>query len=105
LGEITASQPVANGLNKNSIGWAATALKGVEQGQRDNMGIKLAGYLFDKRLEAKEVLAILMLWNEKNNPPMSEAQVEKIVRSGSRWENPLRDQGHGRIRVNYIGTC
>jgi hypothetical protein len=104
LKEIAASQPVVNGLGRNENGWVVTALEGVDQGQRDAMGIKLCGYFFEKRLEAKEILAILNLWNEKNEPPMSEAQVEKIVRSGSRWENPIQDQGHGRIRVNYIGT-
>jgi len=101
LKEIGASQPVANGL-KNENGWVVTALEGVDRGQRDAMGIKLCGYFFEKRLEAKEVLAILRMWNEKNEPPMTEQQVEKIVRSGSRWENPIRDQGHGRIKVNYV---
>jgi hypothetical protein len=104
LNEITASQPVANGLNKNEDGWVAEALAGVEDGRRDATGIKLAGYFFERGLAAKEVLAILRLWNEKNQPPMSDSQIEKIVRSGSRWEIPLQDQGHGRIKVNYVGT-
>jgi hypothetical protein len=102
LNEIMASQPKTNGL-KNENGWVVKALEGVDQGRRDDVGIQLCGYFFGKRLEAKEVLAILRLWNEKNEPPMSEVQVEKIVRSGSRWENPIQDQGYGRIKVSYTG--
>jgi hypothetical protein len=87
---------------KNPEGWVTRALEGVSEGKRDATGIKLAGYFFGKFLGAKEILAILRLWNEKNSPPMPDSQVEKIVKSGSRWEN--MDQGHGRIKVNYIGT-
>jgi hypothetical protein len=97
---VAAVAPVNNQKNEN--GWVVKALDGVEQGQRDEAGIKLAGYFFYKHLEAKEILVILNLWNEKNKPPMSNAQVEKIVRSACRWENPIQDQGYGGITVNYI---
>lgn len=91
-------------LNKNASGWVVKALEGVSQGQRDDIGIKLAGYFFNRHLRAKEILAILKLWNEKNKPPMTDTQVEKIVRSACRWENPSQDQRHGKITLSIVGA-
>ena len=105
--KIAAAGPSGGKVNRNENGWAAKALEGVSQGERDHTGIKLAGYLFEKRLEAKEVLAILRLWNEKNGPPMPDSQVEKIVRSGSKWEflNDTENRDYGTIKLNLTGPC
>jgi hypothetical protein len=95
LQEITSAQPLGStGVVKNEDGWAANALEGVKSGERDAIGIKLVGYFFERGLSAKEILAIIRLWNDQNKPPMSGAQVEKIVRSGSKWE--IGDQGYVR---------
>lgn len=90
----------------NKPGWAVKALKGVEDGTRDDTGIRLAGYFFGQGLLTEEILEILLMWNERNSPPMSTKQVEKIVRSATRWEDLIENKrpGHGTIKIDLVRT-
>lgn len=74
-----------NGAGKEP-GWVEALLRGVPEGQRDDACTRLAGHFLAKGLPESEVLALLLAWNEKNTPPLPEAQVEKCVRSVARRE-------------------
>jgi hypothetical protein len=69
----------------NPPGWATKALRGVAEGARDDTGIKLAGYFRRKALPDDVILALMNLWNERNQPPLEAHEIEKIVNSASRY--------------------
>ncbi len=81
--KVSASSSVPNKatdeVTRNEKGWFVDAMKGVGEGERDTMGTKLAGYLINK-LMPEDVLGILSIWNKQNEPPMPEAQIDKIVK-------------------------
>ena len=79
-------QRKANNGKGNPPEWVVEALQGVAAGARDTTGCKLAGYFTDKRIPTDVVVAILSLWNERNNPPLEEVQIQKIVSSISRYQ-------------------
>jgi len=72
----------------NKQGWVAKLLQGVGKGQRDVMATKLAGYLYSKELPQDEVTELMLMWNERNRPPLNDAQINKILASASAWEMP-----------------
>ena len=51
-------------------GWITEALRGVSEGGRNDTCARLAGYFFKKGLNADIVEALLIEWNEKNDPPL-----------------------------------
>lgn len=67
-------------------GWVEQLLAGVPEGQRDDACTRLAGHFLAKGLPEGEVLALLLAWNQKNQPPLPERDVEKCVRSVARRE-------------------
>ncbi|MCL6478490.1 MAG: bifunctional DNA primase/polymerase [Peptococcaceae bacterium] len=77
-------------------GWVEALLRGVPEGQRDDACTRLAGHFFGKGLPESEVLALLLAWNQRNQPPMKEREVEKCVRSVASREtrNPARPRAH-----------
>ncbi|WP_051618017.1 bifunctional DNA primase/polymerase [Desulfofundulus thermocisternus] len=62
-------------------GWVEALLRGVPEGQRDDACTRLAGHYLGKGLPESEVLALLLAWNQRNQPPLPENQIEKCVRS------------------------
>ena len=87
---------------RNEKGWFVDAMKGVGEGERDAMGAKLAGRLINKHLP-EDVKAILLAWNQQNKPPLSEAQVDKIIKSIARykeaddWQTPIPFDDYSRL--------
>jgi len=88
--------------SRNENGWFIDAMTGVGEGERDAMGAKLAGYLINKHLP-EDVHAILLAWNQQNKPPLSEAQINKIVKSiarykeGDDWQAPIPFDDYSRL--------
>jgi hypothetical protein len=66
--------------------WVTTALRGVEEGERDNTGIKLAGYYIGRGEPEARVLEMLKAWNLRNPEPLPEKDIKKVVRSAARME-------------------
>lgn len=66
---------------KNTEGWEQEILMGVTEGERDNAAAKLAGLYLAKDYEQKDTLTLLMGWNNRNVPPLSEKDIKKVVRS------------------------
>jgi hypothetical protein len=67
--------------NNEEPGWVETLLRGVPEGQRDDAATRLAGHFLGKGLPESEVIALLLTWNQRNQPPLTGSQIEKCVRS------------------------
>ena len=62
----------------NNPGWVSTALKGVGEGERNDMCAKLAGYFVNKHPEDITV-SLLLDWNKRNTPSLPEKEVLTTV--------------------------
>jgi hypothetical protein len=60
--------------------------RGVGEGGRDDTAAKLAGRLLSHGLTEAEVLEILIVWNNQNNPPLPEKDIARVVNSIDRKE-------------------
>jgi hypothetical protein len=73
---------ISNGREK---GWHMEILEGVSDGGRNNAAASLAGRFFNKDLSVPEITEILLMWNERNDPPLPESEIIRTVSSmGSR---------------------
>lgn len=62
-------------------GWITEALRGVSEGGRNDACARLAGYFFKKGLNIDIVEALLLEWNERNDPPMPVHEVRTTIKS------------------------
>lgn len=76
------SKQTATGAAQSN--WLLEAMQGVDDGERNATGARLAGHWINK-VSSKDVLTILSTWNQNNRPPLSAAEVETIVKSVSRY--------------------
>ena len=77
--------------------WVADAIRGVGEGQRDQMCARLAGYFLQKGLDADTVVAILSASFAANcQPAFPVRDVEKTVRSIAQRESV---EGNARVTV------
>jgi biotin operon repressor len=66
--------------NKNE-GWITEALRGASEGSRNDTCARLAGYFFKKGMNSDIVEALLMDWNEKNDPPLPAREIRVTIKS------------------------
>lgn len=64
-----------------SEGWITEALRGTSEGGRNDTCARLAGYFFKKGLNSDIVEALLLEWNEKNDPPLPVKEVKTTIKS------------------------
>jgi hypothetical protein len=62
-------------------GWHMEILEGVSDGGRNNACASLAGRFFNKDLSVPEITEILLMWNERNEPPLPESEIIRTVSS------------------------
>lgn len=62
-------------------GWITEALRGVSEGGRNDTCARLAGYFFKKGLNSDIVEALLLEWNERNDPPLPVREVRTTLKS------------------------
>lgn len=62
-------------------GWITEALRGVSEGGRNDTCARLAGYFFKKGVNSDIVEALLLEWNEKNDPPLPIKEVRTTIKS------------------------
>ena len=62
-------------------GWITEALRGVSEGGRNDTCARLAGYFFKKGLNSDIVEALLLEWNERNDPPLPIREVRTTSKS------------------------
>ena len=73
-------------------GWIVEALRGVSEGGRNDTCARLAGYFCKKGMTADIVEALLMEWNERNDPPMPAREVRTTLRSIERSHSGVETQ-------------
>lgn len=81
------SRPTAQGE-----GWITEALRGVSEGGRNDTCARLAGYFFKKGMNSDIVEALLMEWNEKNDPPLPVHEVRTTIKSIERSHVGVQQQ-------------
>jgi biotin operon repressor len=64
-----------------SEGWITEALRGVTEGGRNDTCARLAGYFFKKGMTYDIVEALLIDWNERNDPPLPAHEVRTTIKS------------------------
>ena len=75
----------SEGTPTSTRNWLTEAMQGVGKGNRNAVAAKIAGYWINK-IAPKEVQIILSTWNLQNNPPLSEKEINTIIKSVSRYE-------------------
>ncbi len=69
-----------NGTSNNDRGWVDKLMQGVEQGNRHNALIKLAGYFLRvNNMTKSTATSILKNWNMLNNPPLDDNDIFDTV--------------------------
>lgn len=94
------SEPQTEKKNGNHDKWITETLHGVTQGNRNDAAIKLAGYFVSLGVDKDIIHEILSLWNTRNTPPLSDAEIKQVALSASRYE--LNETSHERIKF-HIG--
>ncbi|QKE73461.1 hypothetical protein HPK19_11885 [Arthrobacter citreus] len=61
-------------ISKPSSHWLEI-IKGADDGCRNDSAAQFAGYLIGSKLDPKVAWAIFCMWNERNNPPLSEQRM------------------------------
>ena len=59
---------------------------GVDKGQRNATAARLAGRYLARGLSAEETATILLTWNKKNSPPLSDQELRSVIFSIARKE-------------------
>ncbi len=98
--------PVAAATRQPGAGgnrfWVADALRGVGEGQRDQMCTRLAGYFLTKGLDIETTTAVLTeSFARACQPPFPTRDVEKCVQSIARRQATVEETDHG-IRPKHV---
>jgi hypothetical protein len=79
---------IVAGLRKPALDWS----QGFAEGQRNNECARRAGRRFAQGMSEEEALAECLLWNEKNDPPLDEGEVQATVHSI--WKKHTRNKAN-----------
>jgi hypothetical protein len=76
---------ISKRLTKSNEGnWLIEAMRGVGKGERNAIGARIAGYFVNK-LNKKDLLIIMRMWNCNNDPPLKIKELKGIVKSILRY--------------------
>lgn len=84
--------------NPSAETWISELLRGVSEGGRNDAAARLAGYFFKKGVSSDIVEALLMEWNERNDPPLPTSEIRTTIKSIQR--NHAQDM-LGPVRVEF----
>jgi hypothetical protein len=86
--------------------WVQEYLNGVDAGQRNTAATRLAGHYLGKGLPPSEVEPLLLLWNEKNRPPLPENEIRQVVASVAKAEAEKQkgDRNFEIVKVEKLET-
>ncbi len=73
-------------------GWITEALRGVSEGGRNDTCARLAGYFFKKGMTYDIVEALILDWNERNDPPLPMKEVKTTLKSIERSHAGIETQ-------------
>jgi hypothetical protein len=95
LSTATVGKPRERLLDNATIGKPRVDLsKGYEEGRRNNECARVAGSLLRKGYSEEETLAKALEWNERNDPPLDEEEVQGVVHSIAKSEKRKREGQH-----------
>lgn len=77
---------------ESGSGWVTETLRGVSEGGRNDTCARLAGYFFKKGMTQDIVEALLLEWNERNDPPLPINEVRTTIRSIERSHSGIQTQ-------------
>ena len=75
------SEPVKDNPARKPENYWAKIIQGVREGERNMSAASLAGYLLRHGIAAPIVYELMLLWNERNNPPESVEVIEATFHS------------------------
>lgn len=89
----------------SSRDWVSNAIMGVDDGYRGDSAARLAGHFIGMGLSDSEVTQFLLMWNQRNNPPMNPQRVHSTVHSIRRTHqrnNPLETQNYEVVSFEEV---
>lgn len=86
-------QPEGEKVEKKPNSHWTSLMQGIQSGGRNNAAAQLAGHLFRRYIDPILVMEIMELWNERNDPPLSEAELYRTVNSIAGKELARRNGG------------
>ena len=63
------------------------ALQGVSEGERDEWGLELVRFMASKEYPSAVIDSAIHSWNNKNTPPLSKEQLQKLIRQGEKYKS------------------
>lgn len=81
---------------KSGTRWFERMIAGVDEGKRNEAATRLSGRYLQKGLSNAEVKFILMAWNSVNIPPMTEKEIDQIIKSVSKLD--AENLGHNDVK-------
>lgn len=90
IAELLASPKPANQPATSDF---AVLFQGVPKGMRNDTCTRLAGHLLSRGISEEETTNLLLAWNLRNQPPMDEAEVRRVVASIARAERKKLEAG------------
>lgn len=99
----------ANGKHRSSADWDAI-FSGVTTGSRNDSAASLIGKILgdlkdiESQSSVKSVWQLIKLWNEKNDPPMDEAELKTVFASILRKETQTRQTEDSRAFETIVGN-
>ena len=74
-------EPTQDKSAKKPDSYWVNIIRGVGEGERNMSATSLAGYLLRRGISAPIVYELMLLWNERNNPPESIKVIETTFHS------------------------
>lgn len=69
----------AGDININTVNDGDSFMSGVDEGNRHNTLVRYTSILMRRYFKEQEALVIVLVWNEKNRPPLSKSEVVLTV--------------------------
>ena len=80
---------------KSGTHWYERIIAGVNEGNRNESATRLAGRYIQKGLSPAEARFILQAWNNSNLPPLSEKEIDQVIKSVIKIDN--ENLGHNDL--------
>lgn len=85
-------------LQNGDNNWLSEALQGCSEPGRNVTAAKIAGYYINK-LPISDVRQILTTWNQLNKPPLSNTEIDSVVKSIARYEP---EKKHNQVAMENV---
>ena len=94
LGQLTKAKEQQTPSRPNSY-WS-NLMQGISEGGRNQAAANLSGYLFRHYVDPHITIEIMRMWNERNEPPLNDDELQKVINSIAGKELARRKDKEGR---------